>query len=388
MFSSDTEDKIKIIITGDLCPHLRIEKLCMDGQYEKIYNDVLPRLRDKDLSITNIECPLTNRINPINKSGPHLSAKPQSIGAITYGGFNIAALANNHIMDQDYQGLIDTIAVCSNAGIRTVGAGDNLQKASKPLYITIKNKTIAILNFAEEEFSIAGKNTAGANPLNLIDSYHSIQDATQHADILLVIVHGGHEGYPLPSPRMVQTYRFFAELGATVVVGHHTHRASGYEIYNGAPIFYSLGNFIFDSYSAFPDYWYEGYFVELELRGDGDIKFDIVPYEQCKSEPGMHLMRTEQRNSFLNKIDDYSKIIQNDTLLEARWREFCDSRAINYLSWLLRLNRVESMLLKIKLMRKYLFRATKKMRILQNLFTCESHRDIVIKTFKGLFKEE
>ena len=133
----------------------------------------------------------------------------------------------------------------------TVGAGDNLQQASKPLYIKIKNKTIAILNFAEQEFSVAGKNTAGANPLNIIDNYHSIQDAKQQADILLVIVHGGHEGYPLPSPRMVQTYRFFAEIGASVVVGHHTHCASGFEVYHGVPIFYSLGNFIFDYNSVF-----------------------------------------------------------------------------------------------------------------------------------------
>jgi len=388
MLSSETEDKIKIIITGDLCPGLRIEKLCVDGQYEKIYNDALPRLLDKDLSITNLECPLTSRINPIKKSGPHLSAKPQSIGAVTFGGFNIAALANNHMMDHGYHGLIDTIDACNNAGISTVGAGDNLQKAAKPLYITVKNKTIAILNFAEQEFSIAEKNTAGVNPLNIIDNYHSIQEAKQQADILLVIVHGGHEGYPLPSPRIVQTYRFFAELGATVVVGHHTHCASGFEVYHGVPIFYSLGNFVFDSNSVFPDYWYEGYFVELELRGGADIQFSIIPYEQCKSEPGIRLMQEGQKNSFIKRIDEYSSIIQNDRLVEERWRELCDSRAVNYLSWLLRLNRVESMLLKIKLMRTYLFRTTQKLRIMQNLFTCESHRDIVIQTFKGLFKED
>ena len=388
MLSSDTEDKIKIIFTGDLCPHLRIEKLCISRQYEKIYNDALPSLLDKDLSITNIECPLTSRINPIKKSGPHLSAKPQAIGALTFGGFNVASLANNHMLDHGYHGLSDTIDACSNAGIWTVGAGDNLQHASKPLYLKIKNKTIAILNFAEQEFSIAEKNVAGVNPLNIIDNYHSIQDARQQADIVLVIVHGGHEGYPLPSPRMVQTYRFFAEIGATVVVGHHTHCASGFEVYHGVPIFYSLGNFIFDYDSVLPDYFYEGYFVELELRDNADITFAVIPYEQCKAEPGIRLMNDEQKNSFMRRIDEYSSIIKDDTLLEARWGELCDSRAVNYLSWLLRLNKVESRLFRIKLIRKYLFRAIKKLQIMQNLFTCESHRDIVIRTLKGLFKED
>jgi hypothetical protein len=99
-------------------------------------------------------------------------------------------------------------------------------------------------------------------------------------------------------------------------------------------------------------------------------------------------MNDEQKNSFMRRIDEYSSIIKDDTLLEARWGELCDSRAVNYLSWLLRLNKVESRLFRIKFMRKYLFRAIKKLQIMQNLFTCESHRDIVIRTLKGLFKED
>jgi hypothetical protein len=82
-------EEISIIVTGDFCPHLRIEELCLDENYEKIYNDALPLLREKDISITNLECPLTTTINPIQKSGPHLAAHPKCIKAIKFANFMV-----------------------------------------------------------------------------------------------------------------------------------------------------------------------------------------------------------------------------------------------------------------------------------------------------------
>ena len=73
-----------------------------------------------------------------------------------------------------------------------------------------------------------------------------IQIAKEDNDLVIVIVHGGREHYQLPTPKQRERFRFYADAGADFVVGHHTHCYSGYEIYKGKPIFYSLGNFIFD----------------------------------------------------------------------------------------------------------------------------------------------
>lgn len=375
-------DDINIIVTGDFCPHLRIEELCLVENYIKIYNDVLPILKKKDLSITNLECPLTTKTNPIQKPGPHLAAHPKCIKAIKYANFDVVTLANNHILDQDEAGLRDTLKLCKDEGVKTVGAGANLAEASRPLYLNVKNKKIAILNFAEQEFSIAKENKAGANPVNLVRNYYSIIEAKKNADIILVIIHGGHEYYHLPSPRMVETYRFVADLGVSAIIGHHTHCVSGYEIYNSVPILYSLGNFIFDSEKKRHKSWYEGYFVRFNFSYDSKCKISFFPYYQCKSEPGLELMKDDEKNKFLIKIQEYSNIIRDPYLLEKKWNEFCDSRKVDYLSRMLLLNKLQRKMLKKGIFTNLIIRKKRLLQLL-NIIRCEAHRNIMIEVLEN-----
>ena len=377
----NSSDGINIIATGDFCPHKRIEGLCLNENYEKIYNDLLPVLRDKDISITNLECPLSEKENPIKKTGPNLVASPKCIEGLKYGGFDVVTLANNHILDQGERGLRDTLRVCKEADILTVGAGENLEEASQPLYINVKEKRVAILNFAEHEFSIAENNKPGANPLDPVRNYYQIEDAKKNADILLLIIHGGHEHYSLPSPRMIKTYRFFADLGVTAIIGHHTHCAGGYEKYNGVPIFYSLGNFIFDWENIKSDSWHEGYLINLSIVRNKVINFDLIPYFQCKDEPGLRLMDETESIAFLGNIEQYCNIIQDSNLLDSEWFSFCKSQKIDYLGRLLSLNAIQRRMLKKNILPK-LFLKKKHHATLLNLFRCESHRDVIVEIIK------
>ena len=97
----ETIEPIKLLFSGDLCPQLRVEQACISGQANSLYDVPLRSvLKDKDLSVTNLECPLTRRGRPIVKSGPALGCHPKAISALTSGYFDVAALANNHILDQ------------------------------------------------------------------------------------------------------------------------------------------------------------------------------------------------------------------------------------------------------------------------------------------------
>lgn len=373
----DDSKTINVIVTGDFCPIGRIENICKSDRYDGMYGDLLPLLLSTDISITNLECPLTDAVNPAIKSGPTIKADKKCIDAIKYGGFNIAALANNHIMDQGEIGLDHTILACNKAGIQVVGAGKNLDAARKPLYLQVKGKTLAILNFAEYEFSIATKHAAGANPLDPIDNYYQIQEAKSSADIVLVIVHGGNEYYPLPNPRMVKTYRFFADLGVAAVVGHHTHSPSGYEVYNGVPIFYSLGNFVFDWKAHHRSDWNEGYFVKLKTNGSRVIDFSLHPYIQCKNEARLNLMKGAEHHKFMDKIQKYSEVISDSGALEKEWAEFCKSRRMEYVPIMLSLNRMERKLFKLGWYRGAKTRKEHLLRLL-NLFRCQAHVDASI----------
>lgn len=384
---NDSSDGINIILTGDFCPIVRIEKLCLNNEFEKIYGNALPYLKDKDLSITNLECPLTEKYNPIKKTGPNLIANPQCVEGIKHGGFDIVALANNHLLDQDKRGLRDTLETCKESGLKTVGAGENLEAAMQPLFVTIKDRKIAILNFAEHEFSIATPSSAGAAPLNPIKNYYQILEAKRNSDIVIVIIHGGNEHYPLPSPRMVETYRFFADLGVTAIIGHHTHCSSGFEIYNGVPIFYSLGNFIFDWKDIKVKSWHEGYFIKLTIVKNKVTNIAITPYFQCKDDPGLQLMDEDESTKFLEKIEEYSNIIQNSDLLENKWLSFCKSQRVNYLSMILSLNIVQRQFLKRNFLPEFYIKKKKLIRLL-NIFRCQAHRDVIVEVVKQEFGDE
>lgn len=96
----------------------------------------------------------------------------------------------------------------ANYQIDFVGAGRNIREAAKIFYRNIEEKRLAIINCCEHEFSIATEISGGANPLNPIQQYYAILEARKFADFVLVIVHGGHEHFQYPSPRMLETYRF------------------------------------------------------------------------------------------------------------------------------------------------------------------------------------
>jgi poly-gamma-glutamate synthesis protein (capsule biosynthesis protein) len=370
----DDSSAIEIIVTGDFCPIGRIEDMCKADNYGGIYGNLLPLLLDKDISITNLECPLTDVSRPIVKSGPSLRADKKCAAAIKYGGIDIAALANNHSMDQGPVGLDHTISACNEAGIQIVGAGMNLEAAGKPLYIKVKGKTVAFLNFAEFEFSIATQDGAGANPLDPVDNYNQIQEAKNNADVVLVILHGGNEYYHLPNPRMVKTCRFFADLGVAAVVCHHTHCASGYEVHNGVPIIYSLGNFVFDWEKHRSDDWYEGYFVKLKIYRNRPVDFSIHPYTQCKNGAYLDLMEGVEYSRFMDKLKKYSEIILDAGALEKNWLEFCRSRSMDYMPLLLSFGKVGRKLFKNGLYKGTRTRREHLLRLL-NLFRCQAHKD-------------
>lgn len=168
------------------------------------------------------------------------------------------------------------------------------------------------MNCCEHEFSIATATTAGANPLNPIQQYYNIQEARTKADYVLVIVHGGHEHYALPSPRMKETYRFFIDAGADAIINHHQHCYSGYEIYHGKPIFYGLGNLLFDHKSERHGPWNEGFMVSLRLDKQTLPQFELYPYTQCNERPSVIPMNEAERKIFAERIDKLNQIISNE----------------------------------------------------------------------------
>lgn len=379
------ETQIEIIIGGDFAPINGSEKTAIELS-EQICGDAIELLKNADLSIVNLEVPLTGSIEKIEKTGPNIKAPKECVNSLKAAGIKLVTLANNHIYDFGNKGVFDTLEVCKESGIDTVGAGMNLEEAQKTYYKEIKGLKIAVVNFAENEWNSAEVDHAGSNPMDLIDNVKQIRDAKKNSDFVMVIVHGGHEYYSYPSPRMQKEYRFYAEEGASIVVGHHTHCVSGYEIHNDVPIFYSLGNLFFP-WEGKPDFWYEGMLLKLNISIENKkIVFDLIPYEQNKKDSEINIMNKKDKEIFFENINNINDVISDETLLQNEWEKFVGKRAVGYFSnIIIQSNLLRKITLKLKLFKKPKKEYTQKM---LNLIRCESHRDILISLIKKMLNDK
>lgn len=373
-----------ILIAGDLCFQDRTANANLDLLIQS-HIECIPFIKGADYSIVNLECAVVTSIfpSPIKKTGPNLKCSNKIVDFIKSMGFHACSLANNHFADYGDKGVKESIALLKNNSIDYVGAGLNIQEARKILYKEINNKKFAFINACEHEFTIATDTKPGCNPLNPISLSYDIREAKLKADYVILIIHGGHEDYQLPSPRMQETYRFFIDMGADVVVNHHQHCYSGYEIYNEKPIIYGLGNFSFDESGVRGQMWNEGYMVILHL---GDIiTFEYIPYIQNDEQIGIQIQ--SDRCRFDEHMLQLNKTIASPLQLQESWNmmvEKCRSEYMHPLEpyqYSLFKKIAKYKLLPNKLIAKMLpeYMTEGRKLFLKNYFQCDSHRDIMNK---------
>ena len=377
---------MKVLVAGDFAPRARLANQIEEKRYSDVFPENLREvIKSVDFSFVNFESPIVeDTYKPIPKCGPNLHCTPEAAEAIKFAGFTGVTMANNHILDFGTNGLHKSVACCKGQGLDVVGVGDNLKDAEEILYIEKDGKTLAVINCCEHEFSIATETSAGANPLNPVRQYYAIQKAKDKADYLLVIVHGGHEMFQLPSPRMVETYRFFIDAGADAVVNHHQHCYSGYEIYNGKPIFYGLGNFCFDEEGQRNCSWNEGYMVVVDFT-DAVVRYELYPYTQCDGKAAVTLMT--DKAVFTRTIDAINCIVKDPLLLKEKCALYYMSTMKTFNAMLQPYdNRVLNKLFRMGLLPS-LFSKRKKIRVL-NYINCESHYDKFVFALKQVLSKQ
>lgn len=319
---------IKLFITGDFCMNNRASKsLDLTSIIE------LTEFVESDYRLTNLEAPITTNLLKELKTGPSLKNPLESIDVLKSSKFNLLCLANNHIMDYGSKGLVDTLEICKKNNINYIGAGCNKKIASDPFVIEKGGYKLAIINIAENEFGEASEERPGFYAYDPIDAFYLINYWKSKVDDIVIIFHGGHEHYRLPSPKVQKRYRFLIDSGATAVIAHHTHCFSGYENYNEGIIFYSLGNFIFDNPHKRDDNWNYGFALSIVFDLESKISFKIIPYEQFNHTPGIEIMEGENNDNFFKEIYKLNRIISSPILLRKEWNNFYLSNKNKYLTY-------------------------------------------------------
>jgi len=283
------------------------------------------------------------------------------------------------MMDYGSPGAMQTVELLKSAGISTIGVGNNTEEARKAFTLNIKDKSIAILNFADNEFLTAPGSNIQCNPIHPIHNYEDITRAKKDHDFVILIVHGGNEFYHLPSPRIKELYRHYIDIGADAIVSHHTHAYSGYEVYEEKPIFYGLGNFIYDWPGKVNSSWNRGFVVRLNISNK--IDFEIIPMEQCNEKPGVFYPGDAENKAFHQNILELNSIIADDELLETEFIKYCEKVLPMYDAFIEPyFGKTITSLRKRGLFPKLM--GKRKRLLLLNITRCESHREVLHRLLK------
>lgn len=363
---------MKVFVGGDLYVGERLEPY-LDQEPSLVLREALGWVRAADVALVNLESPLCVRGSPIKKTGPNMRANPTTARFLKDAGFRLVTLANNHVYDYGDEGLLATFQHLNSAELGFVGAGETLDAARSPFIYEADGETIGILNCAENEWSTTHGPRPGANPVDPVLNFYDIRALKERVDHVIVITHGGHEMVGLPSSNMKKRLRFYVDAGADAVLNHHQHVVSGYEVYEGAPIFYGLGNFLFDNGPKSESDWNRGLAVTLVLE-NGGVEFDLHFFDQCASEMGIRECEPSTSLKRQAAMERLNEVIGDSAALEREFDALLLGKRKMYRSYLFPSgNKLLQFLYNRGLFPE--LTSNKKRRLYLNLIRCESHRE-------------
>ena len=371
-----------IIIGADIVPtesnfdffiHSNIDKLI-----DKNTSDLLHKA---DFRVFNLETPLSDKEDPIIKNGPNLIAPVSCASGLLALEINLLSVGNNHIKDQNEEGVKSTIQVLEDIGISYIGAGKDIFEAQKPFFTYVSGKKLGIYSCTEHEFSIADEQHWGANPFDPLESLDHVNNMKNECDYLIVLYHGGKEHYRYPSPWLQKVCRKLIDKGANLVICQHSHCIGCEEDYKDGRIVYGQGNFIFNYGNS--EYWKTSLLIEVT----DDLQ---INYHPIASKKGIVTLATgEEKDAILQDFYSRSEEIQTPGLIQQKYKGFAQEHLQDYIfdmSGLKRsfthrvLNRLSGGKFDKWRTKRYLDKSCIKT---LNYIECEAHRELLIEGLKG-----
>ena len=265
-------DNISIAVTGDVMFGRKMPAVLESG--ESPFRYVENVTKKADVLLVNFENPVTTSYTAV-KGDVALKADPKYTYLLSEANDNvIASQANNHALDYGEYGLNESIKNLKDAGIYVIGAGNNVSEATEPANLNVGDRKVTVLNYMDADnfaeyrgiMDPATTNSSGYSAYDSELAQKQVQEARDNgSSIVIAYLHYGNEYSRVPNENQVKISHELINDGADIVIGSHAHVTQGVEMYNGKPIFYNLGNFIFDQSNPAT---HGSYFLNLDLVED------------------------------------------------------------------------------------------------------------------------
>jgi poly-gamma-glutamate capsule biosynthesis protein CapA/YwtB (metallophosphatase superfamily) len=285
---------------------------------EELWGDTVPLLEAADLRIINLESPLTYYERPWTRTPkyPHFRAPPSAIETLLAARIDACSLANNHIVDFEEQGLLDTIEHLDDAGIRHAGAGRDREEASAPAVLSVpgeRRQRVGLLAFTDNMPPFAaGDDRPGTNYLPVSSEPEVLRRVEvavsslreMGADTIIFSNHWGPNRVLRPKGHFRSFAHAVMDRDVDVYYGHSAHVFQGVELYRGKPILYDTGDFI-DDYPIHPELRNDWSFLfRISVEGGTFARLELTPVKLRYARVG--LATGEERERILQRMEELS----------------------------------------------------------------------------------
>ncbi|MEZ4937122.1 MAG: CapA family protein [Crocinitomicaceae bacterium] len=278
--------KLSILFAGDLLLDRGVRDQIEKKGIDFLFSGLDTLISSHNYFVVNLETPLTKIESPLNKKYLFRS-EPEHALDLRRKGVTHAILSNNHSMDQNKDGLADTDLQLRNADITSIGYGENLDNFCSPKLIETEFVTVALYGSVqipiENWFQVDDQpgvcQLQGEELENQIKTYHQ---ANPH-HLIIVNLHWGMEYLSTPNFSQIDHAKNLIDAGAELIIGHHPHVIQSVQEYKGKWIYYSIGNFIFDS--THPNAK-NALLISVEIDANGHLEPSAIPIhiENCRPE--------------------------------------------------------------------------------------------------------
>ncbi|CAM3513309.1 CapA family protein [Marinicrinis lubricantis] len=270
---------VSISFVGDVMFSGKVEPIMEEYGYDYPYSRLGDSLSCADITVANLETPISLRGEPIEEKEWVYRSSPDALPALAEAGVDLVNLANNHILDYGWDAFYDTFDYLNESGIEYVGAGKNEAEAYQYKVIEQNGIKVAFLGFSrvvpEGSWKAGPEKPGVAETYDYTRPVQAIEKAEKEADVVVVLTHWGDERSDLPNEIQSELSHRYIDAGADLVVGGHPHVLQGFEPYEGKWIAYSLGNFIFTTNTV--EKTWETVILNAECSKTGDCSLSVQP---------------------------------------------------------------------------------------------------------------
>ncbi len=309
-------DKTTLAFVGDIGfaqGYATINKFRSNGSdiHNSFDEQVLSTMQGVDIMMANNEFPYSDRGTPTPNKTYTFRADPKDVHIMTDIGVDIVSLANNHAYDYGPDALIDTVDTLNDARLPFVGAGKNFEEAAHPVYFHVNGHIVSYVSATQiERYGNPDTKEATADSpgvLRTLDpakAVAAIKEAADNSDFTVMYVHWGSESTDLVEQSQRDLARAYVDAGADLIIGDHSHCLQGIDFVDNVPVFYSLGNFWFNSKTL------DTCIVRVTL--DNDCRISDIEFIPCIQRGSCVVSATEAEKEriigYMRGISNYADI--------------------------------------------------------------------------------